>query len=103
MANPHTGQNKSLTSPKLADTLWFDISDSLIIFMNSASPSPSPHPASVKLNDGDGSRRNRRHDTFANVVSNLEARAGTNEGVISITTTKRIKMGDEILLRPYLG
>ena len=100
MANPHTGQNKSLTSPKLAGTLWFDISESLIIFMNSASPSQPPH---ANENDGDGPRRSRRHDTCANVVSDLEAREGTKKGVISITTTKRIKTGDEILLRPYLA
>ena len=100
MAHPHTGQNKSLTSTELADTLWFDISDSLIIFMNSASPS---QPPLANENDGDGPRRSRRHDTFANVVSHLEAREGTKKGILSITTTKRIKTGDEILLRPYLA
>jgi hypothetical protein len=100
MANPHTGQNKSLTSAKLSETRWFDISESLIIFMNSASPTAV---LSTETEGAACSRRIRRHDTLANVVSDLEARGDSDMGVITIRATKRIKSGDELLLRPYLN
>ncbi len=69
--------------------------------MNSAEPTTAALHSTE--NDGAFSRRSRRHDTLANVVSDLEARVGTDIGVITIRTTKRIKSGDELLLRPYLN
>jgi hypothetical protein len=69
--------------------------------MNSASPTTAALHSTE--NDSSGSRRSRRHDSLANVVSDLEAREGTDMGVITIRTTKRIKSGDELLLRPYLN
>jgi hypothetical protein len=103
LANPHTGHYKSLANAKLANTLWYDISNSVITFMNSASPAvvvcpPGPEADTVATGHP---RRSRRHETHSNVSAECFDCDGS-EARIRIQATKRIKYGDEILLKGYL-
>ena len=98
LANPHTGHYKSLSNGKLAKTLWYDISGSLITFMNSATPAGCPPDADTVASSQ--LRRSRRHETHSNVSAECIDCDGF-EARINIQATKRIKYGDEILLKGY--